>query len=1085
MRKTSLLLASLVSLTGLGAASSSSGFQIPSDFDPMNLNYKHTVEKYMEMNNLVQPRQSFSYKVSSNASSSDGQTIEMFVATQSFHKGYTFVYTGGDVEGYPITLHLDGDKVTISNFLNIAAHSSDAVQGSDEDIIGTYDATNNTITIPTPNSADGTVVGYWGAFKNILISGTVTETGVLEPTDELVLNVLGDFNGLTTDQNFGGVNYDTSTGDSWGLNIVYRRFYANGDLETPKFVVFNDSYNMGHTYPDTPIELSYPVVNVSSIDTDYAIDVETEDNAFYVSTSAGICPAKSVMDITVDFSAKEIGEYEGLVTLLYEGAAEEQIEVWLTGEVIPMPDFSPIVSSGDYKFSTSIEYPFDMYELEDGTKVARSTINGATGTSWIAVEFDVPEGEHVGVFSWKGLATNTRYWNPNPSACYVDDATAPVYITSNTASTEDFSNSLRLAPGHHKVRFQYNGYYYSPMAQDGLYIYDLNLTMEEVAAYEVELETPVLRFGNFILHEDYPCEGTQTLVLRNNGYEPLRVLEISFDNDAYSASVPNVEASVLGSISIPIKMHSDNIGKIDGKVTVSTTAGKVTANLYATIYPEPDFMSIVTKGSEYVTSITTDESNPFLVEDGVAYNANSGDPDETVSTSSFTINITIPEGIVGNLSWDGHLYAKVNPDGNTCDFGRIIINQPVNNGMYYLNGEDADASSDLFKESEGWASFLVCLPGNYSITFEYIKDGDGLIVEEDGMYIWNFEIDAVDFPKYGCSPSTDVVDFERPIYVGTDRFITSTVRLRNTGSEPLQVVSCTDDAPFYGNFNPDATASFGNEVLVDVKFYPTEEGEFSGDVTFHTTAGDVVIKCYGKTMSSDGILMIGDVENLGYDWLTYDADGDGSCWNLGSNLWGTDPQWFHGGDNCFGSPSYNPYSGPISPDNWLISPSFVVPADGAMLQWYVSDFSDELYAEHYSVYIAPAEIRENLETLKTLPQQETPIYEETLPEMSYYDWREVNVSLEEYAGRNVCVLFRHHQEEGQYMLRLDDVMVYTMDKWGNITEVEELPVETLKVVMSEVFSLDGKRQSSLLPGVNIVRKTYSDGNVKTSKVIVK
>ena len=42
-----------------------------------------------------------------------------------------------------------------------------------------------------------------------------------------------------------------------------------------------------------------------------------------------------------------------------------------------------------------------------------------------------------------------------------------------------------------------------------------------------------------------------------------------------------------------------------------------------------------------------------------------------------------------------------------------------------------------------------------------------------------------------------------------------------------------------------------------------------------------------------------------------------------------------------------------------------------------------------------------------------------------------------------------------------------------------------QVVRTEVYTINGMRASSLSKGVNIMRTTYSDGSVKTRKVLVR
>ncbi|MDE6679961.1 MAG: choice-of-anchor J domain-containing protein [Muribaculaceae bacterium] len=207
---------------------------------------------------------------------------------------------------------------------------------------------------------------------------------------------------------------------------------------------------------------------------------------------------------------------------------------------------------------------------------------------------------------------------------------------------------------------------------------------------------------------------------------------------------------------------------------------------------------------------------------------------------------------------------------------------------------------------------------------------------------------------------------------------------------------------------------------------------------------------------------------------------DGDCWNLGYNLWGLNPEWVHDGDDCFGSTSYSFYQGAIEPDNWLISPVVTVPDDGAMLRWYAASHHHERYAEHYSVYVAtPEEIQDpaNLNNLQS-------IFSETLEQASADEWVERVIDLADYANQDIMVLFRHHDCNGQYVLKVDDIFIYDMQKWNNGSGVDAV-AGTPEAVSTEIYDINGLRVRGLVKGVNIVRTTYSDGSVKTSKIIMK
>lgn len=120
-----------------------------------------------------------------------------------------------------------------------------------------------------------------------------------------------------------------------------------------------------------------------------------------------------------------------------------------------------------------------------------------------------------------------------------------------------------------------------------------------------------------------------------------------------------------------------------------------------------------------------------------------------------------------------------------------------------------------------------------------------------------------------------------------------------------------------------------------------------------------------------------------------------------------------------------------------------------------------------------------------------PVIEETIDEPADYDasytkvggWKNNIVDLDSYAGKTIYLAFRHHDCEGQYVLRLDDAFIYTNDKFN------ELGISTLShsrnVESEEIYNLSGTRLDAPAKGVNIIRTTTKDGAVKTQKVIVK
>lgn len=1084
MRKSTFFLAGVIGLSAWAIPTEPDVIELPATFDAWNLNFKLPLEKLPAPEaSAAAPARAARPSHMRTIRKEDSAAKEYFVAAQKYHKSYVFSYEGGDITTYPIDIRVDGDKVIISRLFNLEAQSTEWSVGVDYDITGTYDATSNTITIPTSSNFDNaTVAGTIGTYyTEVLVAGTVTEDGKLAPQDQLVFQVIGDFEAITTDTSFGIMNYTNDGGTTMGTQALYRGFYATLPSDEPKLIAFNDSYTLSDSFVNQGTSSQFSVVNVSDTEVDFAIECESDDDTFSADPEVGTIPAHEVQEINVNFLPKTTGDFEGMVSLEYDGldAIPEPIIVFYVATAIPTPDYSAAVKSGDFTFTTNIEYPFEITSIADGTQVARSTTNGSFGTSKLNVEFEVPEG-HLGVFSWKGQSVNTGYWYQNAGGYFIDNADEPAQTFNGLE--DDITGTLEFASGSHSVRFQYEGLYYTGDEKNGLYVYDLELVCTPAEADAVVLETPEVNLGNFMIKDENGIEGQGVLVIRSKGLNPLKVTNVTSSSDNFTVSCPSSQAGLLETIEIPVILRANEAGQYETEIFIETTGGNMTAVVKALVRRMADFSSVVTLGSEYVTSFSTNESYPFEVENGVAYNANSGEADDMATDSWFQIDFTIPEGKAGYITWDGVLNGSC-PDPENAywvgDMAYFEMTHPMTSGTMNVYPNESDASSNRIDSNEFWKSYLVSIPGNHSFRFCYSKNGDGIISEKDRLEISNFRIRVEDFREHDVEADTDEVIFERPIYIGEDRYLTATVTLKNTGSAPLEVLDCTADHPFYGVV-PNGQIQFNQTTQVGVWFYPSEEGEFEGTITFKTTGGDVDIHCYGSTKESEGILLIGDVENQGNGWSLYDADRDGDCWNLGYNLWGLNPEWVHEGDDCFGSASYSFYQGAIEPDNWLISPVVTIPDDGAVLRWYAASHHHERYAEHYSVYIAsPEEIQDaaNLSSLQS-------VFSETLEADSADEWVENVMDLSDYAGQDITVLFRHHDCNGQYVLKLDDIFIYDMQKWSNVSGVDTVE-SAAEAVSTEIYDINGLRVRGLVNGVNIVRTTYSDGSVKTSKIIVK
>jgi hypothetical protein len=170
-------------------------------------------------------------------------------------------------------------------------------------------------------------------------------------------------------------------------------------------------------------------------------------------------------------------------------------------------------------------------------------------------------------------------------------------------------------------------------------------------------------------------------------------------------------------------------------------------------------------------------------------------------------------------------------------------------------------------------------------------------------------------------------------------------------------------------------------------------------------------------------------------WRNIDADGDGRLWE-----WGT----VDGSNMLAASFSYINFFGPITPDNWLITPKIELPADGIYKLSYKIGAADPAYfAEHYSVLVS---------TTGTHLNDFESIHSETLTAGAM---KTVTLNLTEYVGEDIYIAFRHHNSTDQFAIVLDDIEVSYLASLYTVTfivkdEENETLIEDATIVFDGV-----------------------------------
>lgn len=160
-------------------------------------------------------------------------------------------------------------------------------------------------------------------------------------------------------------------------------------------------------------------------------------------------------------------------------------------------------------------------------------------------------------------------------------------------------------------------------------------------------------------------------------------------------------------------------------------------------------------------------------------------------------------------------------------------------------------------------------------------------------------------------------------------------------------------------------------------------------------------------------------ENI-YGWMTRDADGDGYFWYVGStagmpysgNKYGYSSSWVADtkAEQTSRRLDSNSPKGALTPDNWAISPPFVI-GDDFKLSWQIAAQDPAWPAEKYSVLIS---------TTSPNAGDFISLFSETLAQGG---WQYREQSLAAYRGETVYLAFRHHDCTDQFMLKIDEIKV--------------------------------------------------------------
>lgn len=541
-------------------------------------------------------------------------------------------------------------------------------------------------------------------------------------------------------------------------------------------------------------------------------------------------------------------------------------------------------------------------------------------------------------------------------------------------------------------------------------------------------------------------------------YGCLRVLDFNQDGESWGL-IDSFGTNYSRAIFIMYAVNADDILILPGIVTPGTYTITWKAKAYSGSYPET--------------------YQVYAGMDSMIFN-------ETLSSTSFvtrTATFTVAAGDTVNVA-----FRYISDDMYAFFLDDITITPNTPPTQYTITATSNNAAWGTVTGggtyNEGTTVTLTATPAN-GYHFTQWNDGNTnatrtITVTADATYIANFEINAPDqytITVQSANPTMGTVSGGGTYNTGTNVTISATAnsgyhftQWNDGNTNATRTITVTGNATYIASFEADAPAQY----TITVQSANPTMGSVSGGGTYNAgtsvTISATANSGYHFTQWNDGntnatrtVIVTGNatyIANFEADsnpqdeciistfpyvedfedintldcWLLNDADGDGLSWiyfSDGSSNLG------YSSLSAIGSASWDSEYGPLTPDNWLFTPGFALPANQQMhLKWYAMGRDANDYAENYSVYIST--------TGRDISNFTTAIYNGTTTN----NWVQQSVDLSAYAGQTVYLAFRHHNTTDMFYLVIDDVEIstgapqpsqYTLtvlsnnDNWGNTT----------------------------------------------------
>lgn len=572
-----------------------------------------------------------------------------------------------------------------------------------------------------------------------------------------------------------------------------------------------------------------------------------------------------------------------------------------------------------FSFYDGKDYNYGIYVARDGEKV---TFSGLANLYYAEIDrtYDI-EGtynDRTGIIT----VTGTEYSSSKPVKDFIKvadaylpdrDVNVGLYLFAGTLehdgniSTED-ELTFKVAANWSKITAQKAIAIYG-IKDDGTVVgcYDMymSLTMS-VPEKEVELgaSVPELTFPTSFVTNS--ATAYQTFTVYNSGSQTTSVSFSTSDDELKIIDAPT-ELMGCSTGEVTVALTASEVGMYNGTVTITNGDDTLDVPVNVMVYEEPDYTRIVKNGSapiEFKASVPF----PFVIEERYGHTvAGSTNNGHDRAESWLACTVEVPAGQVGLFSWKAMMECQ-QPNSLVI----FLDGEMYKYELYRPNTDPYDMSDAISLTS-----------GKHEIAFSNDITMDQTMWDITAYsYIWDLDFRLYEAKGDNVTTLDNEVTFDKTYFDKLSVQQTYTIKLFNIGTNVLRVNSVTPS----GNFSaivPDISVPNGGNIEMTLTWDASKVGTDTGDVTIHTTAGDVVVKCSGEALA------------LPYDYQKIVTSGELS--------FNTNMEWpFVINDSpcyLYNSTSLADTNGVT--DSWL-EVSFVVPENEVgLINWEAINDSDE------------------------------------------------------------------------------------------------------------------------------------------------